>query len=203
VPVRGVRIAIKGRFLSDYLTRRFPQETFALPLRDRAKNACLRNPRLQVIFSQIRNSIRSGVECEMYYESKIIELLCVFSELNADCVVVPELRRLSGADRNAVEDVKMILEERFTDAPTIAQLALLTGKSQAKLQHDFKAIVGCTIHGYLQSIRMAKALDMVEHTETPLYIIAREVGCKKPGRFAELFKNTYGVTPDIHRRNLR
>jgi transcriptional regulator GlxA family with amidase domain len=49
---------------------------------------------------------------------------------------------------------------------------------------------------------MAKALDRVEHTETPLYAIAGEVGYKKPGRFAEIFKKTYGITPAVHRRNL-
>ncbi|MDR1160596.1 MAG: helix-turn-helix domain-containing protein, partial [Syntrophomonadaceae bacterium] len=59
-----------------------------------------------------------------------------------------------------------------------------------------------TLHEYLSAVRMAKALDLVEHTEAPLYIVAKEIGCKNPGRFAEIFKNTYGITPQIYRRNL-
>lgn len=198
-PIRGVRIVIKGRFFNDYLVRRFPQETLDFILLGGTKNKCLQNPRLQVIFSQIRHSVRSGVECEIYYESKIIELLYIFMELNNPA---PDKRRLSSADMTAVEKTKAILEERFCNAPKIAQLAVMTGTSQAKLQNDFKAAFGCTIHEYLQSVRMAKALDKVEHTETPLYAIAKEVGCKNPGRFAEIFKEAYGITPDMFRRDL-
>jgi transcriptional regulator GlxA family with amidase domain len=157
---------------------------------------------LRVIFSQIRGSIRSGMERELYYESKIAELLCVFAEIT-DQGPGPDKPRLPDADMAAVEKARAILDERFSDAPNIAQLAFITGTSRTKLQNDFKTAFGRTLHAYLQTVRMAKALDLIEHTEAPLYIVAKEIGCKNPGRFAESFKNTYGITPQIYRRNLR
>jgi transcriptional regulator GlxA family with amidase domain len=180
------------------LIQRFPLKTLDFLFSDQVKNKCLKNPKLLVVFSQIKDSIRSGVEYEAYYESKIIELLCIFSEANN---AAPDKRRLSDADMAAVEKVQAILEEHFTEAPKIARLAVMTGTSPAKLQKDFKMVLGRTIHDYLQEIRMAKALDMIEHTENPLYIIANKVGCKNPGRFSEIFKETYGITPDMYRRN--
>jgi AraC-like DNA-binding protein len=199
-PIRGIRIVVKNWFYNEHLIHRFPQEKLDFTFFIKMKYICFLNPELQAVFSQIRNSIRSGENCEIYYESKILELLYLFSKMGNRPTSV--LRRLSSSDIDAVEKVKKILEEQYSNAPNISQLAVMTGTSQAKLQNDFKAASGCTIHDYLQAIRMSKALDKVENTETPLYIIAREVGCKNPGRFAEVFKNAYGITPDVYRRNL-
>jgi AraC-like DNA-binding protein len=189
---------LKDRFFSDYLMRRFPQETPDFLFSGQMKSKCLKNPKLLVVFSQIKDSMRSGVESEAYYESKIIELLCIFSEASN---AAPDKRRLSDADMAAVEKAQAILEEHFSEAPKIARLAVMTGTNPAKLQKDFKMALGRTIHDYLQEIRMAKALDMIEHTENPLYIIANAVGCKNPGRFSEIFKKAYGITPYMYRRN--
>jgi AraC-like DNA-binding protein len=197
-PIRGVRIVVKDKFFSDYLIRRFPLKTLDFLFLDQRENKCLKNPKLLVVFSQIKDSIRSGVESEVYYESKLIELLHIFSKANH---AAPDKQPLSDEDMAAVEKARAILEESFFDAPKIAQLAVVTGTSPAKLQNDFKTAFGSTIHDYLQEVRMAKALDMIEHTETPLYIIANEVGCRNPSRFSTIFKETYGITPDMYRRN--
>ena len=198
VPIRGVRIVIHDRFLKDELRDRFPAGALDFLFFGRAKSGGFQHPGLRLIFSQIKNSIHSGVDCEVYYESKIIEILCLLSSLNT-AVGSP---RLSAEDLTAVEEVRTILEERFSDAPPIARLAVITGTGRAKLQADFKAAFGCTIHDYLQSVRMARALDAVEHTQIPLYLVAREVGYKNPGHFSELFRVTYGITPDLYRKNL-
>jgi AraC-like DNA-binding protein len=198
-PIRGLRIVIKDKFFNEHPFRGFPREPEGLSLPGQAENKLLQNPQLRVIFSQIRGSIRSGMERDLYYESKIAELLCVFAEITDP---MTDKSRLSDADMAAVEQARAILDERFSDAPNIARLAFMTGTSRTKLQNDFKAVFGCTIHNYLQALRMAKALELIEHTETPLYIVAKEVGCRNPGRFAEIFRNTYGITPRIYRRNL-
>lgn len=200
IPVRGIRIVIKGQFFNSYLVHRFPQEALDFILLGKTKNECLQSPQLQMIFSQIRHSIRSGAVCELYYESKIIELLYTISQLNNPAL---QKRRLSSTDLAAVEQVKAILAEHLSDAPTIAHMAVMTGTSQSKLQNDFKAACGCTIHDYLRSIRMAKALHRIEHKDLPLYIIAQELGYHNAGRFSEIFKETYGITPDIYRKGLR
>jgi AraC-like DNA-binding protein len=81
----------------------------------------------------------------------------------------------------------------------IAELARLTGRCTTKLQNDFKAAFGCTVHGYLQQARMAAALSKIADTEIPLYEISCEIGFKQPSRFTEIFRRTYGVTPTEYR----
>ena len=198
-PIKGIRIVLKNQFCRDCLTRKFPRETWDFLLEDRLRDRCLQDPKLQMVFSQIKDSLRAGVALPAYYESKIIELLCLVSELNS---AASGRQRLSDADMAAVKKAQSILREHFSDAPAINRLAVMTGTSPAKLQRDFKTVFGCTIHSYLQTTRMTKALQLIENTEVPLYLIAREVGCKNPGHFSEIFRQTYGVSPHIYRRNL-
>jgi AraC-like DNA-binding protein len=197
-PVRGIRIVIKNRFLSDQLLDKFPKGALDFLLLDELKNQCLQNHRLLIVFRQLRDSVRADTRSYAYYESKIIELLCIFAELSDS---PREKRRLPDADKSAVETVRAILEERFSDAPKIAQLSVMTGTSPVKLQNDFKAAFGCTIHDYLRTVRITKALYMVEQTEIPLYAIAKKVGIRSPSHFSAMFKGAYGITPDVYRRS--
>jgi methylphosphotriester-DNA--protein-cysteine methyltransferase len=114
----------------------------------------------------------------------------------------PAKRPLFGTDMAAVEKAKKILDEQLRTAPKIAELARLTGTSLAKLQKDFKTAFGVTIHAYVQTERASRTLERIERSDEPLYIIAQDVGCKKPSRFTEIFKKIYGMTPVEYRRKM-
>jgi AraC-like DNA-binding protein len=43
------------------------------------------------------------------------------------------------------------------------------------------------------------ALRKIDGSDEPLYRIAESVGCKNPGRFSELFRREFGVTPSEYR----
>jgi AraC-like DNA-binding protein len=111
---------------------------------------------------------------------------------------------LTNADLFLVNKVKSIIDGNLYQTPKIPELSQLVKVSPAKLQIDFQMAAGCTIHNYVQKARMKEALWKIENTDEPLYEIAKSVGCKNPGRFAELFKDTFGVSPskyrDMHRK---
>ncbi|MDR1615563.1 MAG: helix-turn-helix domain-containing protein [Syntrophomonadaceae bacterium] len=48
---------------------------------------------------------------------------------------------------------------------------------------------------------MKEALQKIETADVPLYMIAKSVGCKSPGRFSEIFRDTFGVTPSEYRNS--
>jgi hypothetical protein len=60
------------------------------------------------------------MERELYYESKIAELLCVFAEITDPGADKPQL---SDADMAAVEKARTILDERFSEAPTATYIS--------------------------------------------------------------------------------
>jgi AraC-like DNA-binding protein len=199
-PIRGIRIVVKEAFYDAYLKNRFPHDELNVSHLTGIYGNPQRSPKLRMIFRQIRDSIHMGVDSEIYYESKIVEILYMLINMNTQKDSLE--RTLSCADLAAVKKTRKVLDERLANTPKIVELATLTCTSPAKLQRDFKTAFGAPIHSYVQTARMSRALERIEQTDEPLYIIAQEVGCKKPSRFTEIFKKTYGMTPDEYRRNL-
>jgi AraC-like DNA-binding protein len=199
-PIKGVRVILFERFYRRMIPKRFPGAALDVGAPAQFHDAPPVNPAAQLVFSQIQQSMESGIVSEIYYESKVLELL-FFTILQ--CPVSGAARGkprvLSCEDMIAVNVAKSIIDARLRDSPKIAELSSLTGTSAAKLQSDFQTAFGCTLHGYVQNVRMKTALHKIENTDEPIYNIAAGVGCKNPSRFSELFRQTFGVTPSEYR----
>jgi AraC-like DNA-binding protein len=200
-PIRGIRILVFEEFYHHDIKQRFPHDR--LDIEDLAKyaNQNYTNPSTQIIFSQIKRSMEAGVMSELYYESKIAELLFMISSKD-DTIISPlqeDKHRLTNAGLLLINKVKTIIDGNLYRTPKIPELSQLVKVSPAKLQIDFQRATGCTIHNYVQKARMKEALWKIENTDEPLYEIAKSVGCKNPSRFAELFKDTFGVLPSKYR----
>ncbi len=202
IPVRGIRIIVFEAFYQNYLKDRFPEDMLNIPNLTRLNNQSYSNPALQLIFEQIKHSLASGIASELYYESKIAEILYLLtSGADAEAFRIKNgRRRLSREDFEAINKAKSLMDENLSHPPRISELAFLTNTSAAKLQSDFQLAFGSTIHDYLQKTRMKEAVQQIESTEEPIYSIARSVGFKKSGRFAELFKKSFGMTPTEYRK---
>lgn len=200
-PVRGIQIMIWEEFYLQYLRERFSSN--ALNVSDLIKmnyKSCF-SPDLQLVLKQIKHSMESDVSSELYYEGKIMEILYLVAA-KANEILSSEHnhnRRLTEEDFTAVNKARTIIDEQLSSSPKISELAFLTNTSAGKLQNDFQLAFGSTIHGYVIKARMKEALHRIDSTGEPIYIIAKSVGCKSPSRFAELFKNTYGITPMEYR----
>jgi AraC-like DNA-binding protein len=216
VPVEGIRVIICEGFYKSHLRERFPEtpiDTFGagnlsnLSSLSSLNGMSSRDPEAHLVFRQIRRAIERGDGSEIYFESKVTELLCMLRML---CVIeagedkrAPRARSgrpLSDGDLAAVTKIKAVIEERVSNPPKIPELAALAATCAVKLQDDFKAAFGDTIHGYVQKVRMARALSEIENTDAPLSAISRSIGCGSPSRFSEIFRKTYGLTPGEYRK---
>jgi AraC-like DNA-binding protein len=199
VPVKGVKIVIRENFYRSYLNRRFPNDHLNVDHLSNMNNKNCHNPELAFIFAQIRRNMTCGIDSELYYESKITEILFALCGKDAAEWQPRRQRRLNEDDFEAVGRARDIIEARLASPPKISELAFLTGTSATKLQNDFKTAFGCTVHEYLQKKRLALALRKIENTDAPLYVISREIGFRNPSRFSEVFKLACGVTPTEYR----
>jgi AraC-like DNA-binding protein len=191
-------------FYLNYLKGRSSKDPLDIYSLIKLNNQIYFNPELQLIFRQIKRSMESGITSELYYESKLMEILyLITSEVsNGSFQKNVRKRRLTEGDLVAVNKAKSIIDERLSVSPKISELAFLTNTSVSKLQSDFQLAFGSTIHGYVQKSRMKEALHKIDSTDEALYAIAKSVGCKNPSHFAEIFKKTYGMTP-MEYRNLK
>jgi AraC-like DNA-binding protein len=69
------------------------------------------------------------------------------------------------------------------------------GVSRPVFFRRFNALTGLTPNKYLNSIRMKKALVLLESTDNPIKEISYDVGFQTPAGFTKKFKSYYGKTP--------
>ncbi|MDQ7092077.1 AraC family transcriptional regulator [Desulfosporosinus sp. PR] len=200
-PVQGIRIMIYEEFYLHYLRERFPGNYLNVHDLSQMNYKSYFNPELQLVLQQIKHSMEAEVSSELYYEGKIMEILYLITAQTQAALAAPPANKhpLTEDDLRAVNKAKAIIDKGLSASPKISDLASWTNTSAAKLQNDFQRAFGSTIHGYVLQARMKEALHKIDSSAEPIYSIAQSVGCKNPSRFAELFKQTYGITPREYR----
>ena len=66
---------------------------------------------------------------------------------------------------------------------------------QTKLKAAFKAAYGTSPAAFVADARIERAIELLNSTDEPIAHIARAVGYRKPGAFAEAFRRRTGVPP--------
>lgn len=84
--------------------------------------------------------------------------------------------------------------------PTTYEIAVLCDCSAVHVRRLFKAATGQTLHKYIESIRLDRAMDLLAHTDGPVKEIARDLGFYHASGFAAVFRNAVGMTALEYRR---
>ena len=87
--------------------------------------------------------------------------------------------------------------------PSIQALSKQFALNKEKLVTGFKETYHVTINGYVQSVRMHRAVELLKTDDLSVTESARAVGYYGDGYFQTAFKKYYGVTPGELRREMR
>lgn len=93
------------------------------------------------------------------------------------------------------------IEENLSQEINIETLAKNMGLSQFYFQRLFHQLVKKPVIEYVKCRRMAVALDLLKKENKSILDIALELGFKTHEHFSRTFKNTYGLTPSVYRKN--
>jgi AraC-like DNA-binding protein len=209
VPVQGLRIRLSLDVYDTWILRRFPRDSPSHAALRALRNRTFYHARMRTIFNQVKDGVCTGLDSELYYESKLMELVSLLgrhysnSSIGTAGAEVDTRGGTSTADDEAVERVVQRLSEALEDPPSVTELASLAHASPSKLQRDFKRTTGCTIHEYLRRLRMERARELVCGGNEPLHRVAHKVGYRKPGSFSKVYREAHGISPSQHRRLLR
>lgn len=115
------------------------------------------------------------------------------------------VRRLASNRKNSNQDAALQAKEyidRNYQNPDLSlrMLAELAGLSPAYLGKVFTAVTAYTFNDYLNSVRTARAAELLLSTNLPISKISEKVGILNTNYFYSLFKKRYGVTPSAYRR---
>ena len=137
-----------------------------------------------------------------YVKAKAYELLCeVIDGLSSDTGPTDSDLRLSWRDKRQLDLAREIIRKDCVHVPTITALARQLGLNQRKLKMGFKQLFGAPIFQYTQSLRLEKALQLLQTGDYSIREVADAVGYTYSKNFTTAFKRHYGVSPKVARKS--
>ena len=117
----------------------------------------------------------------------------------------PRLAALRGAgsrptDLHRFRPVFQLVEQRFGERLTLAQLAETVHLHPAYFSASFKRAAGLGPHEYLSRYRLERARDLLIASDTPLHEIARRTGFCDAAHLIRVFRRLEGTSPGRYRR---
>ncbi|WP_269773975.1 bifunctional transcriptional activator/DNA repair enzyme AdaA [Bacillus siamensis] len=103
-------------------------------------------------------------------------------------------------DEEWVAQITEYIDGHYHEPLTLSVLADMCHSSPYHLQRTFKKIKGISPIEYIQKKRLAKAGDLLMHTEKTVMEIALTVGFLNTAHFATLFKKRTGSSPTEYRK---
>ncbi|MGO4586744.1 helix-turn-helix domain-containing protein [Arthrobacter sp. 2RAF6] len=101
----------------------------------------------------------------------------------------------------AVESVADHLRNNITTHASVEDLAAMAGLSRSHFAALFKERVGVSVLQYQTQLRMRRARELLDTTNTPIERIAGLVGYDDPFYFARMFKKVHGISPRQYRNH--
>lgn len=102
-----------------------------------------------------------------------------------------------------VEIAKRYIEEHYHDHLCRAEVAKLVKMNPAYFSTVFSEIVGMTFMGYVEQVRLGKAIMLLDDPEMRVNEVSSSVGYSRPGYFRDVFKAYAGVAPSVWRIRAR
>lgn len=95
--------------------------------------------------------------------------------------------------------VEDFLRDNLAQPVTMTDIAAHVGVSVSSVSHQFSQVAGEPIIQRLNTLRLARAAELLVETDDPISAICPRVGIADPSYFCRRFRNHFGSTPDVYR----
>jgi len=109
-------------------------------------------------------------------------------------------RAPSARDRRRVVDTIRVMEEKYEESFTLAQLAASACMSPYHFLRVFRQVAGTTPHQFLMMRRLNAVAVRLRTTDLPIAVIAFEAGFGDLSTFNRRFRGIMGTAPGAYRR---
>ncbi len=164
------------------------------------KLPCPITPGIRVALQQILNCPFDGKTRELFFESKILELVSYLrhdaqSSASSSFSSGPARLHLTVGDQEKMWKAKAILDANLENPPSILELARLVGVNEFKLKNGFRQVHGTTPYKYLSDQRLEMARSLLSERRMNVTEAAVAVGYSSLSHFAKIFREKFGVNP--------
>lgn len=132
-------------------------------------------------------------------ETRLAAALAHLVERYGDLPAAPRSPR---PERAAVEKARRLIDERYADGLSLAELAAHVALSPYYLVRVFRAAYGLPPHAYLDNVRIRHAERLIAAGQ-PLAAVAAETGYSSQSHLTRRFRQIIGVTPGQYARHAR
>ncbi|MEM6316641.1 MAG: two-component regulator propeller domain-containing protein [Bacteroidota bacterium] len=109
--------------------------------------------------------------------------------------------KVSDLEASFLYRTQTILEENLANGDFgIPQFCRALGISRMHLHRKLKALTNQSTSQYVQSIRIARAKDLLKSTELTVAEVAYRTGYKSPSQFSQVFAKVVGKSPSVWRK---
>lgn len=150
----------------------------------------------------IEHLAQAGQPDQLYVEESMLLTLAMLVDqiYKTERPVRAQHRRQTHQQQQAIAyAVQETLAIRFQEKILLDQLAAAVYLSPYELCRVFRTHTGCSIHQYLNQLRLCTALETVTDAATNLTELALTLGYNSHSHFTSAFHKTFGVTPSMLR----
>ena len=127
---------------------------------------------------------------------RMLELLYLEQELHPD-------NRAISPERQVFLSAKSYINDNFTNDITVKDICEHLHYSRSYVSHVFVRYQAATMVDYINTLRIAKAQELLGNTDYSVSEIAIQVGFNEPNYFTNTFKKYAKTTPTKYRRQRR
>ncbi|MEH2291261.1 helix-turn-helix transcriptional regulator [Nostoc sp.] len=158
-------------------------------------------PAMRLVLKQILQCPFQETLKLMYLEAKVLELLTLqIAQWEGNQQVLKRSLYFRPNEIERLYHAKAILNQTLPHPPSLMNLAKEIGLNDFKLKRGFREVFGTTVLGYVQSLRLEQAQQLLRGTNLTIPEIAAQVGYESISHFGYLFKRQFGMTPREYRR---
>lgn len=163
---------------------------------------------LGAITPAMRLALQQILECpfrealkQMYLEGKALELLALqIAQWGENDRVLCQSLCFRPDEIERLHHAKAILNQTLQSPPSLLELARQIELNDFKLKRGFREVFGTTVFGYVQSLRLEQAKQLLTGTDLTITEIAHQVGYESMSHFGYLFKRKFSMTPRNYRQ---
>jgi AraC family transcriptional regulator len=148
-----------------------------------------------------RETLSPGFATHVLAEGLSLALMADMSRFLRN--TVREEKQVKKISRRQVREITDYVESLRGASPTVTELATLAGISRRHLSRIFKQTTGQTLHDYVATVRVRKAITLLCDTQMPIKQVAYELGFAALESFSVAFRSAIGQSPTTFRRDLR
>jgi AraC-like DNA-binding protein len=106
-------------------------------------------------------------------------------------------------ERDAAQQARELLAQRFREALTLSDLSRAVGLSRFRLCRAFRAVTGTTLSQFRDQLRLRAALEPLGEGAPDLTSLALDLGYSSHSHFTASFRQSFGLTPSQARSRFR